>query len=115
MQFVLDHLLTLITFIPLLGSAVVMLMPRTGKQAVRWVTFVFSLAPFLLAVVLWISFQQAGVGFQFEEQVPWFPLLNSTYHLGVDGISLPMVLLTTLLTPLAILRSCFWTTSKLCS
>jgi len=105
MQFVLDHLLTLILFIPLLGSAVLMVLPIKSKGVVRWTAFAFSLVPFVLAVVLWGSFAWQESGFQFEEVTPWFQLLNSSYHLGVDGISLSMVLLTTLLTPLAILIS----------
>jgi NADH-quinone oxidoreductase subunit M len=92
-------------FTPLVGSLVMMLLPGENKKVVRWVAFGFSLVPFLLTLVLWVNFPWRETGFHFEEQVPWFELLNSTYHLGVDGISLPMVLLTTFLTPLAILIS----------
>jgi len=54
---------------------------------------------------LWFNFNQDMVGFQFEQKMNWYSALNSSYHLGVDGISLTMVLLTTLLTPLALLAS----------
>ncbi len=55
--------------------------------------------------MLWVSFDPSKVGFQFEQQVKWYEALNSSFHVGVDGISLTMVLLTTLLTPLALLAS----------
>ena len=58
-----------------------------------------------LTLVLWASFDQGLAGFQFQEQWIWYSTLNSSYHVGVDGISLSLVLLTTLLTPLAILAS----------
>jgi len=64
-----------------------------------------SLIPFALSVWLWIQFRSGEPGFQFEEQYTWYAALNSTFHVGVDGLSLTMVLLTTLLTPLAILAS----------
>jgi NADH-quinone oxidoreductase subunit M len=56
-------------------------------------------------LVLWLLFNPNVKGFQFEEQYTWYEAINSTFHLGVDGLSLTMVLLTTLLTPLAILAS----------
>ena len=52
-----------------------------------------------------MDFKADQAGFQYQEQAAWFPSIASTYHLGIDGISLPMVLLTTLLTPLALLAS----------
>jgi NADH-quinone oxidoreductase subunit M len=67
---------------------------------------VASLVPFVLTLVLWFSFDQSmSHVFQFEENYIWYATINSNFHIGVDGISLSMVLLTTLLTPLAILAS----------
>ncbi len=110
MDFVRANVLTLITFVPLLGAGWVMLLPREAKTAIRWLALVASLIPLALAVMAWFWFQADPCtsiveGACFEQKVLWFPILNASYHLGVDGISLTMVLLTTLLTPLAIIIS----------
>ncbi|MFQ5407017.1 MAG: NuoM family protein [Anaerolineales bacterium] len=105
MQFIADHLLTLILFAPLAGAVAVMLTPGDQKRAVRWVALLGSLVPLGLAITLWFSYNATGGGFQFEEQATWYAAINASYHLGVDGISVPMILLTTLLVPLGILTS----------
>ena len=99
------YLLSLILFTPTLGAGLVILIPRERVQAIRWTAFLVSLIPLALSVWLWISYHPGEPGFQFEEQVTWYAAINANYHLGVDGISVPMVLLTTLLTPLALLIS----------
>ncbi len=105
MSFVLTHLLTFILFFPVLGAIAVLFLPRDNQRAIRWTAFGASLVPFLLTVVLWSQFKAAQPGYQFEEQYNWYPAIHASFHLGVDGLSLTMVLLTTLLTPLAILAS----------
>ena len=102
-----NNLLSLILFIPAVGAVIVLLLPRDQVNLMRWVALITSLIPFGLSLALWARFapNAAAPGFQFEEQYVWFAAINSTYHLGVDGISLPMILLTTLLMPLAILFS----------
>ncbi len=110
MDFIQANALTLVTFTPLLGSAVIMLLPARAKNLIRWVALLFSLVPLILAVLMWIWFQQAPCyniveRACFDQKIVWFPLLNASYHLGVDGISMTMVLLTALLTPLAVLIS----------
>ncbi len=105
MTFLNQHLLTLILFFPLLAAVIVLLLPKGKLSLIRWTAFGLSLVPFALSVYLWILFDPAKSGFQFEVQYTWYAALNSTLHLGVDGLSLTMVLLTTLLTPIAILAS----------
>ncbi|MBN1310053.1 MAG: NADH-quinone oxidoreductase subunit M [Anaerolineae bacterium] len=105
-----QNLLTLITFIPLAGALLVMLLPARSKTLVRWVTLIVSLIPLGLAVQAWLWFNadpchDLVARACFEQEAVWFPLLNSSYHVGIDGISLTMVVLTTLLTPLAIIIS----------
>lgn len=100
-----QNILALILFSPLVASLLIMIIPRQQKQLIRWVAFVLSLIPFILTIWLWFNFQQDLPGYQFELKIIWYPPLNSSFHLGVDGIALTMVLLTTLLTPLAILAS----------
>jgi NADH-quinone oxidoreductase subunit M len=105
MEFLMNNLLTLILFTPVLGAVVVMILPPKQDNLTRWTSFVLSLIPLALSLALWFNFDKAQAGFQFEQRVAWYSALNSSYHLGVDGISLTMVFLTTLLTPLAILAS----------
>jgi NADH-quinone oxidoreductase subunit M len=99
------HLLTLILFSPLAVAAILVFLPREEETLIRWVAFLGSLVPLAFSLALWFGFQPGQPGFQFEEQAAWYPVINSSYHLGVDGLSLTMVLLTTLLTPLCILAS----------
>jgi len=105
MEFILNNLLTLILFTPLLAAVILLFLPSDQDRLIRWVAFVLSLIPFILTLILWFEFDQTLPGFQFEQKKVWYSALNSSFHLGVDGISLTMVLLTTLLTPLAILAS----------
>jgi NADH-quinone oxidoreductase subunit M len=100
-----NNLLSLILFAPVAGALVLLFVPEDQEDAHRWLAFVFALVPLGLALLLWFRFDAAAEGFQFTENYLWFSVINSNYHLGVDGISLPMVLLTALLTPLAILFS----------
>ena len=105
MDFINNHLLTLILFTPTLTAVIVLVLPREEVRLIRWVALITSLIPFGLSLYAWARFSPASPGFQFQEQYSWYTAINSTYHLGIDGISLTMVVLTTLLTPLAILTS----------
>jgi NADH-quinone oxidoreductase subunit M len=105
MDFILTHLLTLILFVPTLAAAVVLFLPGGEIKLIRWVTLIASLIPFGLTLVLWLRFNSGQPGFQFEEQLNWYPAIHSSFHLGVDGLSLTMVVLTTLLMPLSVLAS----------
>jgi NADH-quinone oxidoreductase subunit M len=105
MNFIDTHLLSLILFLPALAAVVMLFLPRDENQLLRWFAFVASLIPFVLSLVVWFRFNASQSGFQFEESYVWYEAIGSSLHLGVDGLSLTMVLLTTLLTPLAILAS----------
>ena len=105
MDFINQHLLTLILFFPVLAAVVVLCLPKDVLKAIRWTAFGLSLVPFLLTIVLWAQFKAGQAGFQFQEQAAWYAAIHSTFHIGVDGLSLTMVLLTTLLTPVALLAS----------
>jgi NADH-quinone oxidoreductase subunit M len=105
MAFINQHLLTLILFFPALAGVVILCLPKGSLKAIRWTAFGLSLVPFLLTILLWAQFKAGQPGFQFQEQYSWYAAIHSTLHLGVDGLSLTMVLLTTLLTPVALLAS----------
>ncbi|MBM3124891.1 MAG: NADH-quinone oxidoreductase subunit M [Chloroflexi bacterium] len=100
-----SHLLSLILFLPAVSALILFLLPSGRNSLLRWFALLASLIPFALSVLLWVNYVPEQTGFQFEEQYVWYEAIHSTLHLGVDGISLTMVLLTTLLTPLAILAS----------
>jgi NADH-quinone oxidoreductase subunit M len=107
MNLLTEHLLSLILFIPLAGAVVLLFIPATKVKWVRGFSLAVSLIPLVIAFYLWVKFPLTlGSGhFKFEELYAWFPAIHSNYHVGIDGIALTMVLLTTLLTPLAILTS----------
>ncbi len=97
--------LTLITFLPLLGAIVTALMPKDNLRAIRLTAAGFAFVALVLSVIVWVQYDTNAAGLQFVEKVPWIPSLGITYFMGVDGLNLPMVVLTTLLTFLAILAS----------
>jgi NADH-quinone oxidoreductase subunit M len=110
MAFFQDHLLTLILISPVIGALITLFLPKENVKLIRWFVVIVSLVPLALSIYLWVNFDAAQAGFSFEEKIPWYEAVNSSYHLGVDGISVPMVLLTALLTPLALLIS--WSISE---
>ncbi len=108
MEFIQNHLLSLILFTPTIAALVLLFIPGKYVKAIRWGALAASLIPFALTLVVWFNFNPTpdpAAPFQFEEQTAWYAAINASYHLGIDGISLPMILLTTLLTPLALLAS----------
>ena len=105
MNFIDTHLLSLILFLPSVAAIIILFLPKGEDRLTRWFAFGASLIPFLLSLVVWFRFEAGQPGFQFEESYVWYEAIGSSLHLGVDGLSLTMVLLTTLLTPLAILAS----------
>ncbi len=105
MEFFSTHLLSLILFLPAIAALIMLFLPGGETKLLRWFAFAASLIPFVLTLVAWTNFDPNATGFQFEEKYIWYEAINSSFHVGVDGISLSMVLLTTLLTPLAILAS----------
>jgi NADH-quinone oxidoreductase subunit M len=98
-------LLTATLFAPLVGALLVALVPAAREQTARWVALAASLATLGLAVVLAARFRTGEAGFQLGMAADWVPAFGVSYRVGVDGVSLPLVLLTTLLTLLAIVGS----------
>lgn len=100
-----NSILIYILLLPTLAAILVVLLPTSNKNTIRYTAFGSSLITFLLSVLLWFQFDKTQPGFQFEIVAPWFTAIGTSFHFGIDGISLPMVMLTTILTPLAILAS----------
>ncbi len=103
-------LLSTITFLPLAGALIILLIGRHEDEAVvaknaRYMALWTSFVTFVVSLFLWTEFDRNSADFQFVERVDWIPAFNISYHMGVDGISMMFVLLSTLLTPLCVLAS----------
>jgi NADH-quinone oxidoreductase subunit M len=102
----LDHnILTVIIFLPAIGAAILMAFPRgkKGDHAVKWFALAISIAAFIASLHLPYYFKTANAGFQFDINHVWMASPNIHYHIAVDGISMWLVLLTTLLVPFSII------------
>ena len=101
-----QHLLSIVLLTPLAGLAVLLFIPGVHKNVIRvWANLV-GFAGFLISLPLVSRFQVGRPGFQFEESADWIPAIGAHYHIGMDGISLLLIMLTTLMGFLAIL--CSW-------
>ncbi len=98
------YILTLVTFIPLGGALLLLLFPRRDRD-IRWFALIVSLVGFVVSLHLPVHLRAGQPGFQFELDLPWIQSPNIHYHMGVDGISMWLVVLTTFLTPLCVLIS----------
>ncbi|MFN8760501.1 MAG: NADH-quinone oxidoreductase subunit M, partial [Tagaea sp.] len=101
-------LLSLVTFLPLAGAAFILVL-NGAEEAVarnaRWAALWTSIVVFVLSLGIWFGFDRSSAEMQFVERHAWIPGYGIGYHVGVDGISAPFVLLSTFLTPLCILAS----------
>jgi NADH-quinone oxidoreductase subunit M len=98
-------ILTLIVFIPTLGALTLLLIPKEKANAIKWTALVFSLPSLVMSIMLWARYDFSKHGMQFVVNVPWIKALNVSYYMGVDGISVPLLFLTTLLTTLCLIYS----------
>ena len=100
-----NHLLSLMTFLPLLGAVGILFMPKKETGAIKAVAAAAAFLPLVLAVMLFCQYDRGTSAIQFEERAAWIPAYHIEYYLGVDGLSVPMVLLTALLSFLCIIAS----------
>src|SRR5208283_1541972 len=102
-----DHLLSVVLFTPLLGALLLLFIPRGASMLHRAVGNLFGALGFLVSIPLVVHFHVEDGGYQFTEKAQWIPSIGAKYSLGIDGISLLLVMLTTLLGMIAITSS--WT------
>ncbi|HEU5322284.1 MAG TPA: hypothetical protein VFX28_15880, partial [Methylomirabilota bacterium] len=95
-------LLSAVTFLPAAGALALAFVPRGRERALKSAGLGVSAATLALALPLWLRFDPASADYQFEEMARWLPGLGASYHVGIDGISVLLVLLTTLLMPVAL-------------
>jgi NADH-quinone oxidoreductase subunit M len=98
-------LLTVVVFLPTLGALLISALPREGQELTKRAAFAVTLVTFVLSLPLYGRFDATNAGYQFVEQRAWMPSLGISYHVGIDGISLLLVLLTTFLMPLTLLSA----------
>ncbi len=98
-----DHILSITIFLPLAGAFVLLFVEKKNAQAIKLTAFAAALGTLLVSLYLFFQFNSFAQGFQFQQQSKWIQGLNISYHLGIDGMSLLLILLTTFLTPVALL------------
>ncbi len=97
------HLLSWLIWLPIAGGVATLAMGESRAPAARWVALLSTIATFVLSISLFTQFKTGTADMQFVERAPWIPMLNAQYHLGVDGIAMPLILLTTFITVLIVI------------
>jgi NADH-quinone oxidoreductase subunit M len=87
-------ILSFIVFTPIVAGTVIFLLPGERKNLIRWVALAAATFAFVLSIIAYFTYDQAVGGYQFIEKFTWVPRLGISYHVGVDGMNLPLVLLT---------------------
>jgi NADH-quinone oxidoreductase subunit M len=100
-----SFLLTYLILIPVLGALLVIAIPNNRRQLIRYFGLFISIITFIVSLIIYFQFDSSRPGFQFIHNYAWIPNLNISYLVGIDGLSLILVLLTTFLTPLTLLSS----------
>jgi len=99
-----DHLLEILIWLPIVGGFLVLGLGDRPSVA-RWVSLVVSIVTFAFSIPLWAWFKTGTAEMQFAETGPWIPAIHSNFHIGIDGISMPLILLTTFTTVLIVIAS----------
>ena len=94
-----------VIFLPILGAALIAFIPGLTRNWIRTLALVFTGVAFALGIAIFIGFNRTVSGMQFEEMTSWIPALNAFYHVGLDGISMPLFVLTTFLGLMVVLIS----------
>src|SRR6202453_2859939 len=100
-----DHLLSILIWLPIIGGFVVLGLGNDRAPAARWVSLVVSLATLAFSIPLYTSFNTGTADMQFVEHTSWIPSIHADFNIGVDGISMPLILLTTFTTVLIVIAS----------
>lgn len=100
-----NYLLTYLLFTPVAGAIILLFFNNKKENAIRWFGLLISLAAFIVSLIIYFKFDLTKSDFQFIHQFKWIETLNISYKVGIDGLSLLLLLLTTFLTPLTLLSS----------
>jgi len=97
--------ITLLTIVPLAGALIMLALREQNKNAVRWTALAFSFAALALALFVWRHFDSSSGGLQLQERHAWIPALGVEYRVGIDGLGLLMLLLSSIVVPIAVVAS----------
>src|SRR4051794_27490672 len=98
-------MLSTMTYLPLIGAVILMVVPK-NDNLIRWIALLVTLANFVLSLITTVGFDRNIKGYQYEEYFKdWIPTIGTGYHMGVDGVSVLMVVLNGLLFVLAVIAS----------
>jgi NADH-quinone oxidoreductase subunit M len=98
-------IVTVVTFLPIAGLIVLLFLRKEQADAIRWVAFGTSIITFVASVAMLLQFDTSDAGLQLETYYDWLPAVGISFHVGVDGLSMLLVLLTTVIMPIAVLAS----------
>src|SRR5690625_1730191 len=98
-------MLTALIFIPLVGALITMFLPKDKPGTIKGFALIVSLIPLVLLFAMWGSFDASNPAMQLVQQVDWIPTIGAEYHVGVDGISFPLLWVTALVSILSIVAS----------
>ncbi len=101
-----DHILSWVLFTPVIGMVILLFIPSEKKNWIRWWANIVAFIGFLISIPLVTNFDKNATSWQFLERADWIPSIGATYSIGIDGISLLLIMLTTLLTFISVL--CSW-------
>ena len=96
-------LLSLLIWLPVVGGLITLTSGDRDSTGARRIALAFSIATLLLCIPLYTNFSTTTADMQFEERVVWIEAFNIFYHMGVDGISMPLIILTAFITPLVVI------------
>src|SRR5688572_22645048 len=100
-------ILSLITYLPLIGAIILLVFPKESTGAIKFMATFMSAVTFLVSIPLWFAFDRGAAAplFQFQERAPWIPTLGVEYNFAIDGIALLLILLTNMMSLIAIYSS----------
>ena len=98
-------ILTIVTFLPLLGTLFILLIPKDNHVSIKHSALFFALLTFISSLCLIFRFDTVATGMQFVANIPWVSDMGISYHVGIDGISLLLVILTSFLSVIAVLST----------
>jgi NADH-quinone oxidoreductase subunit M len=93
-----QSLLSILVWLPIVGGVLLLIMGESRMHAARWAALLVSLATLAFCIPLYLGFDGSTADYQFQQVLPWIPAFNADYHLGVDGIALPLIILTAFIT-----------------
>src|SRR5216117_282747 len=100
-----SHYLSIVLFLPLAGAVLLLVVSKRNENAIRWISNVVAFAGFAVSIPLWFWYDPTKMGFQLIDRAPWIPSVGAEYFLGVDGFSMLLILLTTMMGSIAVLSS----------